>query len=240
MEKRDRKLMCTNILGVKVCNNSLDRSSDKLPEVPRDDPEGQILAPGLGGRKGHDGPRLCDVPRPRANAVAECPQDKILDPHMSACCPRLHQLQGGGSFHTNPLVPELAVAVVRGALDRKRHGANDQGPFHTDLVHDGAAEETNCRAMLVNINDMRNTIGQGRKLGCLPSASMLYLIAVLKDPKTPLASQNPNGAIFTGVRSTDVRDVGGLRRRETTATEACEGWVVSLQIRAGSPGFYSP
>ena len=44
---------------------------------------------------------------------------------------------------THPLVSKLAVAVVRRPLNGEGHGADDQSPLNTELVHNGAAEEAN-------------------------------------------------------------------------------------------------
>jgi hypothetical protein len=52
---------------------------------------------------------------------------------------------------THPLIAELAVAVVRRPLDRKRHGTENQRPLDSDLVHQWAAQEANdCKHGVVD------------------------------------------------------------------------------------------
>ena len=43
---------------------------------------------------------------------------------------------------THPLIAKFAVAVISSPLDRKGHGADDQGPFRPESVDNGASEHT--------------------------------------------------------------------------------------------------
>lgn len=61
-----------------VSRHVLYCAADELPEVSRNDPEGQILATRLGRGKGHDGSGLGGVPASGADSVKEGAKNEIL------------------------------------------------------------------------------------------------------------------------------------------------------------------
>lgn len=57
---------------------SLDRTTNKLSEISRHNPQSEILATGTGGRKGHDCTGFSNVPTAGANTVDSAAKNEIL------------------------------------------------------------------------------------------------------------------------------------------------------------------
>lgn len=108
-----------------------------MPKIPGHNPESQILATRTRRRKRHDGPSLGDIPTAGANAAHCTTKNEIL---QQLSLVSAHSLENGIQI-AHPLDAELAIAVIRRSLNRERHGADDQSPLDTKLVHDRATHE---------------------------------------------------------------------------------------------------
>lgn len=120
----------------------LNRATNKLTKVSRHNPECQVFATGSRRGESHDGTSFSDIPTARADTTDGATENEILG---TVSYQGIH-----ASWSTNPLVSELAVAVVCGALNGEGHRANHQSPFDSDLVHDRTSHEAGWAFVLVS------------------------------------------------------------------------------------------
>lgn len=96
----------------------VDGTTNKLAQISRDDPQGEVFSTGTRRGERQNGTRLCDIPAACADAREEGAKDKV------------------------PLVAEFGVTVIRRSADREGHGTNDESPFCPKFVDNRTTEQT--------------------------------------------------------------------------------------------------
>lgn len=120
----------------------LNRTANKLTKVSRHNPECQVFATGSRRGESHDGTSFSDIPTARADTTDGATENEILG--------TVSYQVSHAWCKTNPLVSELAIAVVCGTLNREGHRADHQSPFDSDLVYDRTSHEAGWTFVLVS------------------------------------------------------------------------------------------
>lgn len=125
--------------GVLDTSAQRDRTSDKLTEVSRHDPDGEVdsSAVVLGVRQ--DNCRLCDVPESETDSVWK--RRGGHDQYKSSTTKGRMKLTDSSTEDEVPLDAVPRVDVVRRAVDREGHGSEDESPSNAQGRDDGTSKE---------------------------------------------------------------------------------------------------
>jgi hypothetical protein len=82
-----------------------------------------------------------------------------------------------GAVSNYPLVSKFAITIICGSLNREGQGAEDQGPFNTDFIHQRTTHQANC--VIDSVVSIRKKMAMEyfRSIH-VPIAIKAYLIAV--------------------------------------------------------------